>query len=105
MKRLSLLDPYCGVGTTLLSAQILPNQVESATGFERNPFAAFVASSKLSWPEIDPSEFKRIAKKILTAPPDLAGCLPELSSIRSWLLHFSLCFRTAVKNSRSYSLL
>src|SRR2546423_723010 len=41
--RLVLLDPYCGVGTSLLSAQVNPHSISSATGIERNPFVAFVA--------------------------------------------------------------
>src|SRR6267378_8509342 len=38
-----LLDPYCGVGTCLVSAQQLgANGYEiAATGIERNPFSAF----------------------------------------------------------------
>src|SRR5690348_7644922 len=41
--RMSLLDPFCGVGTSLLSAQLAPATFGSAFGIERNPFVAFVA--------------------------------------------------------------
>src|ERR1700687_311957 len=50
-KPIFVLDPFCGVGTTVLSAQLNEKQVRSALGIERNPFAAFVARTKLSWPD------------------------------------------------------
>jgi hypothetical protein len=39
-KNLSLLDPFAGVGTTLVSAQLLQGVAVEATGIERNPFIA-----------------------------------------------------------------
>src|SRR5260370_26329598 len=38
---LTLLDPFAGVGTSLLSAQLLPGTIINAIGIERNPFIAF----------------------------------------------------------------
>jgi len=51
----TLLDPFCGGGTSLLAAQELSASGRdiSAMGIERNPFIAFVARTKLSWPHID----------------------------------------------------
>jgi hypothetical protein len=80
---LVLLDPYCGVGTALLSAQINPELINSATGVERNPLVAFVARTKLSWPLIDTRELDRAAAAVLSTPMESSCRLPELSSIRT----------------------
>jgi hypothetical protein len=80
---LVLLDPYCGVGTALLSAQVNPDLISSATGVERNPFVAFVARTKLSWPLIDARELDRASAAALSAPRELSTALPQLSSIRT----------------------
>src|SRR5713226_9279056 len=41
----AILEPFCGVGTTLVSAQFLAAQGRklNAVGIECNPFSAFVA--------------------------------------------------------------
>src|SRR5438552_9449928 len=51
-KKLSLLDPFCGVGTSLIATQELrlADYAITATGIERNPFIAFVAQTKVNWP-------------------------------------------------------
>jgi hypothetical protein len=82
-RRLVLLDPYCGVGTTLLSAQGKLDCISSATGIERNPFVSFVARAKLGWPAIDTRQFEDIALAVLSATDDQPATLPELSSIRT----------------------
>src|SRR5690349_13893321 len=48
----SFLDPFCGVGTSLVSAQtsFQGSQQLLAVGIERNPFIAFVARAKTNWP-------------------------------------------------------
>jgi hypothetical protein len=45
-----VLDPFCGVGTTLLQAVL---QGHNAIGFEINPYPALVARAKLSTLAID----------------------------------------------------
>jgi len=80
---LVLLDPYCGVGTALLSAQVNPALISSATGVERNPFVAFVARTKLSWPLIDTRELDRACAAALSAQEEPSTVLPQLSSIRT----------------------
>ena len=79
---LVLLDPYCGVGTSLLSAQTSPNFFSFATGIERNPFVAFVARAKLGWPTVDTKELERMGIAALAAV-EMPCTLPELSSIRT----------------------
>src|SRR5436309_1964103 len=46
-----LLDPFCGVGTSLIAAQELHSEgfAISAVGIERNPFVAFAARTKANW--------------------------------------------------------
>lgn len=82
--KLRLLDPFCGVGTTLLSAQELASEgyAIEAEGIECNPFVAFVAQAKLAWSEIEPEELLRLGARCMrSARP--AGNLPVLSSIRT----------------------
>ena len=59
----AILDPFCGVGTSLISAQTAyrgKNQLR-LKGIERNPFIAFVAATKLAWKVYD---VRLIAKRI-----------------------------------------
>src|ERR1044072_4875942 len=48
-----LLDPFCGVGTTILSCQLqgANGNVHTAIGIERNPAIHSIAQSKLNWRE------------------------------------------------------
>ena len=48
-----VLDPFCGVGTTLLQAIL---RGHDAIGFELNPYPALVARAKLTAPAIDLSK-------------------------------------------------
>jgi hypothetical protein len=80
-KSASLLDPFCGVGTTMVSVQLSTSHISSALGIERNPFAAFVARTKLSWPHVDIEEFDYIAGAVLSDPAVMSCALPALSSI------------------------
>jgi hypothetical protein len=81
-RALTILDPYCGVGTSLLSAQVVPRPVSLAIGVERNPFAAFVARTKLGWPTICVRDFRRMEASVLALAGPSESMLPELSSIR-----------------------
>jgi hypothetical protein len=51
-QRHNLLDPFSGVGTALLSAQLTPSQNRGglAIGIERNPTIRFITDAKLQWP-------------------------------------------------------
>lgn len=51
-----VLDPFCGVGTTLLQAVI---RGHDAVGFEINPYAALAARAKLSALTMDASNFDK----------------------------------------------
>jgi hypothetical protein len=80
-----LLDPFCGVGTSLVSSQLIRSGIASisAVGIECNPFAAFVANAKASWPTIDPERMRTMAAKGLSGPRARLMSLPSLSSIKS----------------------
>ena len=77
-----LLDPFCGVGTTLVGSQELSSEGfrVTALGIEHNPFIGFVARTKAAWPVLDVSEFSAAAGHIFDElrPGDE---LPQLSSI------------------------
>jgi hypothetical protein len=63
-----LLDPFCGAGTSLLSAQMLYSGHDTleAFGLEHNPFARFVTRAKLSWAEYCPKRIAELLPKLLT---------------------------------------
>lgn len=56
----TLLDPFCGTGTTLIEAKL---QGINSYGIEANPFAHFASSVKIDW-DIDPNKLIDIAKSI-----------------------------------------
>lgn len=82
-RQLRILDPFCGAGTAILSAQMLSSKSVqvSAVGIERNPFIGFVAQTKLLWPEIDPSEMESLGSRILEETPPSRSAIPSLSSL------------------------
>ena len=60
------LDPFCGVGTSLLAAQhyLASLGLENACvqGIEVNPFMHFVSTTKMRWPRYDPAFLLRAAE-------------------------------------------
>lgn len=81
-RSLKILDPFCGVGTTLLSAQELSKSIAiTALGIERNPFIHFVAQTKVRWPEMNPDTIMEIGKEILKASCSSGVEIPRLSSL------------------------
>jgi hypothetical protein len=80
---LRILDPFCGVGTTILAAQKLDVPGTSALGIEHNPFIRFVAEAKVTWHLVDPKRLLELGEDVVDAPPSSIAQLPELSSITS----------------------
>lgn len=81
-----LLDPFCGVGTSLVSSQLLKSDAYSveAIGVECNPFSAFVARTKASWPLVDPVRLRALGSGVLAnVKTARSSPLPDLSSIKS----------------------
>lgn len=84
-KRALVLDPFSGVGTTLLQAIL---QGHDTVGFEINPYPALAAKAKLSSLALDLSEFEssvnemgRTAQHWKNVPPPIEAPLPFRSRI------------------------
>lgn len=78
-----LLDPFCGVGTSLLAAQELSMsgyEIE-AIGIEGNPFIAFAAHTKVRWPEIDATALIPTGERLFNQAKKLSPHIPALSSL------------------------
>lgn len=88
----SLLDPFCGVATTLLSCQI-PGEnghIRRAVGIERNPAIYAIAKAKLNWPNYRLRAVSHFIKRLKAPKRGRRGAMPtpELSTL------------TAVKNGK-----
>lgn len=59
----TILDPFCGTGTTLVEAKLQGN---SAVGVEANALAYFASTVKTNW-SVDPDGLLRFAHRIATA--------------------------------------
>ena len=57
-----VLDPFAGVGTTLVEADIAGH---AAIGFEINPYAVFAARSKLGAHRLEPTRLRAAAKEFV----------------------------------------
>ena len=80
-KNICVADPFCGVATSLVSAQELRDFSITAIGIERNPFIHFIAKTKVAWPLIDPERLLRTGEEILIRSGRLLGraTMPTLS--------------------------
>ena len=58
-----VLDPFAGVGTTLIEADIAGH---AAVGFEINPYAAFAARAKLGAHRLEPARLRAAAAEFVT---------------------------------------
>jgi len=82
-RKFRLLDPFCGVGTSLIAAQELSMsgyEIE-AIGIEGNPFIAFAARTKVRWPEIDAAALIPTGELLLKQAKKLSPHIPALSSL------------------------
>lgn len=84
-KRIRILDPFCGVGTTLVASQELSalGYMIEAVGIERNPFLAFTARTKIRWPEINTETLLELGNRVLSRSEQSSPQIPPLSSLSS----------------------
>lgn len=64
-----ILDPFCGIGTSLISAQILNKRKDLNSrylGFEINPFLKFVSEVKSKWHLYDDKKFINLCEKVVS---------------------------------------
>jgi len=75
-----VLDPFIGGGTTAIS---LAQRGIHVVGVEYNPFIAWAAGVKLSWPVYDPEEIARLIDSLVFDVPKGARVTwPELTTFR-----------------------
>lgn len=98
-----VLDPFCGVGTTLLQTVL---RGYDAIGFEINPYASLAACAKLSAPTIDLAAFDALLENLQThtrfwkTTPVQADITPP--PLKSRLLFFSPAVETQVLHALSF---
>jgi SAM-dependent methyltransferase len=80
-QELSLLDPFCGSGTTLLSAQRIPDKKIKAVGIERSPFIHFIAKTKCSWQSLNFQALLDDGRLAIEYSEQFDVALPALTSI------------------------
>ena len=71
-----VLDPFAGVGTTLIEADLAGHD---AVGFEINPYAVFAARAKLGAHRLEPARLRAAVAEFVAFMEDSqhAGCAPE----------------------------
>lgn len=72
-----ILDPFCGVGTTLIQAVLHGHE---AVGCEINPYPALVAKAKLSAPRVDLPAFDAALAALEQVMPAWSNTLPGCSA-------------------------
>lgn len=82
-KQINLLDPFCGSGTSLISAQFEPGRQICGVGIERNPFIHFIAQTKANWRSMDANNLVSDGEAAIEEASDFEPGLPGLSSIQS----------------------
>jgi DNA modification methylase len=87
-RRSLVLDPFAGVGTTLLQAVQLGHD---AVGYEINPYAALAAQTKLAALKLDPAELDGVIARLKTAcaTPNRTHLRQAPSGFRSRIPFFS----------------
>ncbi len=103
-KKIRLLDPFCGVGTSLVASQEISGagyDIE-AIGIEQNPFIAFVARTKIWWPEVDALGLVNLGERVIRDAERYSPRIPPLSSLTTgrcvsrYLSQRVLAIRTAI---------
>ncbi len=79
----NLLDPFAGVATSLLSAQLTYRGQHNLrlTGIERNPFVAFVARTKLDWQLYSEKRILKLIPKLVSRIRTRGGLRFEIADL------------------------
>jgi len=77
--RPTVLDPFCGSGTTVLACQLAG--VDSI-GVEHNPFFVFLGRAKIHWHRYDPEKLEPLIQALLASRGEPTIAAPELSSFQ-----------------------
>lgn len=79
----NLLDPFAGVATSLLSAQLgyRGQHNLNLVGIERNPFVAFVARTKLDWQLYSEKRILELIPKLVTRIRKRGGVRLEIADL------------------------
>jgi hypothetical protein len=107
-RRVAFLDPFCGVGTSLLAIEesLHERGVKEVAlrGIEINPYLHYVATTKLAWDRYNPAYMIRAGKTALNGYALIKKpSLPELSTIKNERfvnrenLYELLCLREKIK--------
>jgi hypothetical protein len=82
----AFVDPFCGVGTTIVAGDLQHRWRALRVGIEVNPFIAFAAAAKARWRTFDPARLPKLIDQVLTRPlrDDIApDAWPALSTFRN----------------------
>lgn len=81
-QKVTVLDPFCGVGTTLVAAQRLSTSGYNLVpiGIECNPFSHFAARTKTTWNGMSSTVIRKLGAQALLKSRE-SSKLPSLSSI------------------------
>jgi hypothetical protein len=82
----AFVDPFCGVGTTIVAGDLQHRWRALRVGIEVNPFVAFAAAVKAQWRTFDPARLVELIDQLLARP--LRGDIepdawPALSTFRN----------------------
>jgi DNA modification methylase len=80
----AFLDPFAGVGTSLLAAtRLRESPFTSVLGVEYNPFAHFVADTKLRWRSVQPRRLREALDQIEHHRTRRAPKVPASTTLRN----------------------
>jgi site-specific DNA-methyltransferase (cytosine-N4-specific) len=96
----TLLDPFCGSGTSLVEASLTDN-IKEAHGFDLNPLAVLI--SKVKTTSIDQSILERAFDKLMTSRPNADP--PTFKNIEFWfkpkVIQELAILKTAINNIKN----
>jgi DNA modification methylase len=107
-----ILDPFCGVGTTILAAQKLAKEKDNHNikiyGVEQNPFMHFVSKTKSKWSSYNLNKYEGLYASILdtnlSATPKFKPPLSSLNKMKifhPWVISKALLIKENISVKKS----